>query len=60
MSRFAVPLALLLIIGPAAPTVFADPLDVLGNFDPSSAGFEGSLTSQMARPLGAAALAEQR
>src|SRR2546423_3787398 len=42
MSRFAVPLAVLLIIGLAAPSVFADPLDVLGNFDPGSAGFNAS------------------
>ena len=42
MSRFAVPLAVLLIIGLAAPTVLADPLDVLGNFDPGSAGFNAS------------------
>ena len=42
MSRFALPLAVLLIIGLAAPTVLADPLDVLGNFDPGSAGFNAS------------------
>src|SRR5438477_9681463 len=42
MSRFAVSVALLLVIALAAPTVFADPLDVLGNFDPGSAGFNAS------------------
>src|SRR5712692_9486742 len=42
MSRFAVSLALLLVTGLAAPSAFADPLDVLGNFDPGWAGFNAS------------------
>jgi hypothetical protein len=42
MTRFATCLALLLACLWAAPTVFADPLDVLGNFDPGSAGFNAS------------------
>ncbi len=42
MSRFATCLAVLLVLVLAAPTVFADPLDVLGAFDPGSAGFNAS------------------
>lgn len=42
MSRFALAIVALLVGVMAAPNAFADPLDVVGAFDPGSAGFNAS------------------
>jgi len=42
MSRFAAAMVLLLVCALTAPNVFADPLDVLGAFDPGWPGFNAS------------------
>ena len=42
MSRFAAAMMLLLVCALTAPNVFADPLDVLGAFDPGWSGFNAS------------------
>src|SRR5258707_3800546 len=42
MSRFAAAMVLLFVCPLAAPPVAADPLDVLGAFDPGWAGFNAS------------------
>jgi hypothetical protein len=42
MCRAASCLVILLVLVLAVPTVFADPLDVLGSFDPGWAGFNAS------------------
>src|SRR5260370_30947915 len=42
MSRVATCMVMLLILEIAAPNVFADPLDVLGSFDPGWPGFNAS------------------
>src|SRR5258707_10494469 len=42
MSRFAAAMVLLFVCALAAPNVFADPLDVLGSFDPGWPGFNAS------------------
>src|SRR6266700_1643929 len=42
MSRFAAALGLLLVCALAARNVIADPLDVLGAFDPGWPGFNAS------------------
>src|SRR6266849_5762667 len=43
MSRVATCMVMLLILAIAAPNVFADPLDVLGAFDPGWPGFNASV-----------------
>src|SRR3979409_153664 len=42
MTRVAPWLVVALLFALAAPNVFADPLDVLGAFDPGSAGYNAS------------------